>query len=199
MCVCIKCYLIDWWICSADSREVTAGYEVVTLAPAYPDIIRRFWKMPLSTDPTSNVKYLHYFIAFTFKLLIVSFNIDLPTYVVAFRNKLTFNSPVYDQLYRCLPCSAGCDVCVDDSPCLAPYDWPFRFESSWHYWHLMKKKKITSIDGVRSKLMLTCLFNETRWKETYWRMNKEVRIIKHSITRLIYDMEFHQKHAFDFH
>ncbi|XP_057380872.1 probable G-protein coupled receptor CG31760 [Daphnia carinata] len=45
---------------------------------------------------------------------------------LAFRNKLTFNSPVYDQLYRCLPCSAGCDVCVDDSPCLAPYDWPFR-------------------------------------------------------------------------
>ncbi|KAI9552491.1 hypothetical protein GHT06_022857 [Daphnia sinensis] len=45
---------------------------------------------------------------------------------LAYRNKLTFNSPVYDQLYRCLPCSAGCDVCVDDSPCLAPYDWPFR-------------------------------------------------------------------------
>ena len=52
---------------------------------------------------------------------------------VAHRNKLSFNSQVYDQLYRCLPCASGCDACVDDSPCLAPYDWSFRFCADFLY------------------------------------------------------------------
>ncbi|GBM90712.1 putative G-protein coupled receptor CG31760 [Araneus ventricosus] len=29
-------------------------------------------------------------------------------------------------LYICKPCQPGCDVCEDDSPCLAHYNWAFR-------------------------------------------------------------------------
>lgn len=50
----------------------------------------------------------------------------LSHFAVAYRDKMAFGSEVYDRLYRCLPCAPGCDQCVDDSPCLAPYDWPFR-------------------------------------------------------------------------
>ncbi|GFY80166.1 probable G-protein coupled receptor CG31760 [Trichonephila inaurata madagascariensis] len=35
-------------------------------------------------------------------------------------------SPTYDMLYICKRCQPGCDVCEDDSPCLANYNWAFR-------------------------------------------------------------------------
>jgi len=35
-------------------------------------------------------------------------------------------SPSYDYMFYCKRCAAGCDVCVDESPCLSSYDWAFR-------------------------------------------------------------------------
>lgn len=29
-------------------------------------------------------------------------------------------------MFTCKRCAAGCDVCVDESPCLSTYDWAFR-------------------------------------------------------------------------
>ncbi|GIY66314.1 hypothetical protein CDAR_457871 [Caerostris darwini] len=44
----------------------------------------------------------------------------------AYKDKMTLNSPTYDMLYVCKRCQPGCDVCEDDSPCLANYNWAFR-------------------------------------------------------------------------
>ena len=33
----------------------------------------------------------------------------------------------YQYFYECSPCAEGCDTCVDSSPCLASYDWTFRY------------------------------------------------------------------------
>ncbi|XP_046988866.1 probable G-protein coupled receptor CG31760 [Schistocerca americana] len=35
-------------------------------------------------------------------------------------------SSLYDELFRCFRCAPGCATCLDPSPCLAPYNWPFR-------------------------------------------------------------------------
>ncbi|XP_049773423.1 probable G-protein coupled receptor CG31760 [Schistocerca cancellata] len=35
-------------------------------------------------------------------------------------------SSLYDELFRCFRCAPGCATCRDPSPCLAPYNWPFR-------------------------------------------------------------------------
>ncbi|XP_049947590.1 probable G-protein coupled receptor CG31760 [Schistocerca serialis cubense] len=35
-------------------------------------------------------------------------------------------SSLYEELFRCFRCAPGCATCLDPSPCLAPYNWPFR-------------------------------------------------------------------------
>lgn len=47
--------------------------------------------------------------------------------VVAFEAKLRQNDNAYDQLYVCAACQKGCHTCIDDSPCLADYNWTFRY------------------------------------------------------------------------
>lgn len=47
---------------------------------------------------------------------------------MAYRDKIDFNNTVYDKLYQCLPCAEGCSNCADGSPCMAHYDWVFRYE-----------------------------------------------------------------------
>ncbi|XP_022237695.1 probable G-protein coupled receptor CG31760 [Limulus polyphemus] len=37
-----------------------------------------------------------------------------------------YSCPSYDLLYVCKPCRIGCESCVDNSPCLSPYNWAFR-------------------------------------------------------------------------
>ncbi|XP_013794665.1 probable G-protein coupled receptor CG31760, partial [Limulus polyphemus] len=44
----------------------------------------------------------------------------------AWKEKEVIHSPNYDLLYTCKPCPPGCEMCVDDSPCLSPYNWAFR-------------------------------------------------------------------------
>lgn len=35
-------------------------------------------------------------------------------------------SNYYSDVFKCLPCSPGCDTCTGPEPCLANYHWPFR-------------------------------------------------------------------------
>ncbi|XP_076361072.1 putative G-protein coupled receptor CG31760 isoform X2 [Tachypleus tridentatus] len=44
----------------------------------------------------------------------------------AWKAKQAIVSPSYDLLYVCKPCRTGCESCVDNSPCLSPYNWAFR-------------------------------------------------------------------------
>ncbi|XP_067135449.1 probable G-protein coupled receptor CG31760 [Centruroides vittatus] len=44
----------------------------------------------------------------------------------SWKQKIMVNSPSYEMLYVCKSCQAGCNVCVDDSPCLSHYNWAFR-------------------------------------------------------------------------
>lgn len=36
-------------------------------------------------------------------------------------------SMYYEDVFRCLPCAPGCIHCTGPEPCLAHYNWPFRF------------------------------------------------------------------------
>jgi len=45
----------------------------------------------------------------------------------AFSDKFTKNDHVYDNTYQCLQCQPGCDTCIDQAPCLATYNWTFRY------------------------------------------------------------------------
>lgn len=46
---------------------------------------------------------------------------------LAWNDKLHEGSDAYDLLYRCQPCAEGCTTCLDASPCLAHYNWIFRW------------------------------------------------------------------------
>ncbi|TRY80523.1 hypothetical protein TCAL_12818 [Tigriopus californicus] len=46
---------------------------------------------------------------------------------VAWNDKLHEGSDAFDLLYRCQPCAEGCATCLDASPCLAYYNWMFRW------------------------------------------------------------------------
>ncbi|XP_067622555.1 probable G-protein coupled receptor CG31760 isoform X2 [Eurosta solidaginis] len=35
-------------------------------------------------------------------------------------------SSYYEDVFTCLQCAPGCDICKDPKPCLANYNWPFR-------------------------------------------------------------------------
>ena len=48
-------------------------------------------------------------------------------FIVAYETKLRQNDEAYDQLYVCGKCQEGCETCHDDSPCLASYNWTFRY------------------------------------------------------------------------
>ncbi|XP_046406708.1 probable G-protein coupled receptor CG31760 [Ischnura elegans] len=45
---------------------------------------------------------------------------------VAWGHERDNESSEYEDMFRCRPCSTGCQVCSDSSPCLASYNWPFR-------------------------------------------------------------------------
>ena len=45
---------------------------------------------------------------------------------VAYENKVLRKEEAYDKLYVCGKCQEGCETCVDDTPCLATYNWTFR-------------------------------------------------------------------------
>ncbi|CAM1298523.1 GPRMGL2 (predicted) [Pycnogonum litorale] len=44
----------------------------------------------------------------------------------AYKEKLLFKSVSFDLLYVFKRCEPGCNICVDASPCLSSYNWPFR-------------------------------------------------------------------------
>lgn len=46
---------------------------------------------------------------------------------VAYEAKLRQNDNAYDQLYICGKCQDGCGICIDDTPCLADFNWTFRW------------------------------------------------------------------------
>jgi len=46
---------------------------------------------------------------------------------VAYEAKERQNDTAYNQLYVCGKCQAGCETCIDDTPCLASYNWTFRY------------------------------------------------------------------------
>ena len=46
---------------------------------------------------------------------------------MAYETKLRQHDKAYDQLYVCGKCQEGCETCNDDSPCLASYNWTFRY------------------------------------------------------------------------
>ena len=50
-----------------------------------------------------------------------------PFFLVAFEAREERSDEAYDKLYVCGKCREGCETCVDDSPCLAPYNWTFRY------------------------------------------------------------------------
>lgn len=39
----------------------------------------------------------------------------------------------YTTMFRCLRCAPGCVKCKGPEPCLATYNWPFRYESPLLY------------------------------------------------------------------
>ncbi len=45
---------------------------------------------------------------------------------VAFIEFQNSTSSYYSDNFICLPCAPGCASCLDNSPCLAYYNWPFR-------------------------------------------------------------------------
>lgn len=38
-------------------------------------------------------------------------------------------SNYYSEVFICLQCAPGCDSCTGPEPCLADYNWPFRWVS----------------------------------------------------------------------
>lgn len=46
---------------------------------------------------------------------------------VAFKDKELQDNDAYDILYECQSCAPGCSTCIDSTPCLANYHWPFRY------------------------------------------------------------------------
>eukprot|EP00093_Oithona_nana_P001933 01933.XXX_6145_13476_1 [CDS] Oithona nana genome sequencing. len=46
---------------------------------------------------------------------------------IAYENKVLRKEEAYDKLYVCGKCQEGCETCVDDTPCLATYNWTFRY------------------------------------------------------------------------
>lgn len=48
---------------------------------------------------------------------------------VAYEEYLTNLSNFYVDSFVCLPCMEGCDSCTGPTPCLATYNWPFRWKS----------------------------------------------------------------------
>lgn len=44
----------------------------------------------------------------------------------SWKQKIADNNPSYEMIYVCKSCQAGCNECIDDSPCLSHYNWAFR-------------------------------------------------------------------------
>lgn len=40
-------------------------------------------------------------------------------------------SNYYSDVFTCLKCAPGCDFCMGPEPCLADYNWPFRWVVKW--------------------------------------------------------------------
>ena len=47
-------------------------------------------------------------------------------FAVAYEARERQNDTAYNQLYVCGKCQPGCETCIDDTPCLASYNWTFR-------------------------------------------------------------------------
>lgn len=47
----------------------------------------------------------------------------------AWQEKISNLSTTYDEEFKCHKCAPGCLFCKDSSPCLAFYNWPFRYVS----------------------------------------------------------------------
>jgi hypothetical protein len=82
-----------------------------------------------------------------------------PTVTAAWLEREQNVSSLYRQMFRCLKCAPGCETCHNNAPCLAVYNWPFRWaRTTANEWIIIVIQSILPLN--RFTLLYVILYTE---------------------------------------